>query len=402
MALPQTLPRPRQQQPRQVLGPAPVSRDVEALANLDYDEKVRRHAASLSLAQRLGLVQGPAQPLTADQWEAIKRASDTREDSDTACSICLDDFRLRPQLILNCSHVFHAECLASFERFAGSRRCPLCRCERTDATHHYGGFMVWRRKCATRIQRAWRGYCSRRNVYNQLLRPECRLEAPALHRRVCGRALAAVSNRMERACEDREDALDRFLASLDQSVAESNQQLRDNLLGFEQLHGAAAGALAGGALGSGVAAASAAPEAEMAHASLGESAAVAPAREGASLCADPECWAKARRAALSRGDEVDCPICFQDCELRGEGSARVELLSCSHVFHRTCILSFESFHVFEVHQCPVCRQSYERRPWQAAAAKQASATGSRRRPPRAAVLPKRRAASGGVDMSGRR
>lgn len=383
----------RQPQPRQL---ATVPCDVEALADLDYDEKIRRHVASLSLAQRLGLVQGPAQPLSADQWEAVKHASDARDDSDAACSICLDDFCMRPQVILNCSHVFHGECLASFERFAGSRRCPLCRCERTDATHHYGGFMVWRRKCATRIQRAWRGYCSRRQVYEQMMRPECRADAPALHRRVCGRALAAVSSRMERVCEDRQDALDRFLASLDDSVAQSASQLRDGLVGFEQLHGAAIGVSAGGS------AASSTPIADPAPAPGGEPAATSLPAGGSCACDDR--WAKARRAALSRGDEVDCPICFQDCELRGSGSARVELLSCSHVFHRACILSFESFHVFEVHQCPVCRQSYERRPWQAATAppQQAPAADANRRPPRAAVLPRRRASSEGLERIRRR
>merc|ERR1712008_621067 len=74
----------------------------------------------------------------------------------------------------------------------------------------------------------------------------------------------------------------------------------------------------------------------------------------------------ARRAALNRGDEVDCPICFQECHLHGRGAARVELRSCSHVFHRCCIDSFESFHVFERHICPVWRQNYQRRPWQPA------------------------------------
>ena len=79
--------------------------------------------------------------------------------------------------------------------------------------------------------------------------------------------------------------------------------------------------------------------------------------------AEPWSWAVARRMALGRGEEVDCPICFQPCHLKGTKGDRVELLCCSHVFHRCCIASFESFHVFEVHLCPVCRQTYERRPW---------------------------------------
>lgn len=242
--------------------------------------------------------------------------------------------------------------------------------------------MVWRRKCATRIQRAWRGYCSRRQVYDQLRRPECRIEAPVLHRRVCGRALAAVGSRMERACGDREDALDRFLESLDQSVAQCSQQLRDGFQGFEQIHGAALGITTPGH------ASATTPASSTTTVPRGAPSIAASATTGSSvhgegiLGVDSECWAKARRAALARGDEVDCPICFQDCELLGHGCARVELLSCSHVFHRTCILSFESFHVFEVHQCPVCRQAYHRRPWQFPAAPAVAANAALQEPSR--------------------
>ncbi|CAN0429192.1 unnamed protein product, partial [Hapterophycus canaliculatus] len=35
------------------------------------------------------------------------------------------------------------------------------------------------------------------------------------------------------------------------------------------------------------------------------------------------------------------------------------LLSCSHVFHKTCLRAFEGFNIYEVHLCPVCRQGYE-------------------------------------------
>ncbi|CAE7503879.1 RNF32 [Symbiodinium pilosum] len=149
-------------------------------AELDYDEKLKRHEASLTLAQRLGLVAKPSQPLTAEQWEKVKHASDSRQDSEVPCSICLDDFRTRPQVILSCSHVFHGECLRSFERFSGSRYCPLCRCPYFDATIHHSGLMVWRKKCASRIQRAWRGYRSRDQLFLQLRQPEIRAEAPTL------------------------------------------------------------------------------------------------------------------------------------------------------------------------------------------------------------------------------
>eukprot|EP00913_Durusdinium_trenchii_P033070 g30960.t1 len=116
----------------------------------------------------------------ARQWEVVKHRSDTREDSEVPCSICLEDFRMRPQVILSCSHVFHGECLRSFERFAGKRQCPLCRCPYFDATIHHSGLMVWRKKCASRIQRAWRGYLSRKELFNELRLPSVRKEAPTL------------------------------------------------------------------------------------------------------------------------------------------------------------------------------------------------------------------------------
>ncbi|CAK9023645.1 unnamed protein product [Durusdinium trenchii] len=206
-------------------------------AELDYDEKIRRHQASLSLAQRMGLVAEPAQPLTSMQWEVVKHRSDTREDSEVPCSICLEDFRMRPQVILSCSHVFHGECLRSFERFAGKRQCPLCRCPYFDATIHHSGLMVWRKKCASRIQRAWRGYLSRKELFNELRLPSVRKEAPTLHRRFCGKALQVLGGKLEKACEDHEDALDKFLEELDGSVAKSSAAIRDGLCGFEQLHG---------------------------------------------------------------------------------------------------------------------------------------------------------------------
>lgn len=322
-------------------------------AELDYDEKLKRHEASLTLAQRLGLVAKPAQPLTHEQWEQVKHASDSRQDSEVPCSICLEDFRTRPQVILSCSHVFHGECLRSFERFSGKRYCPLCRCPYFDATIHYSGLMVWRKKSASRIQRAWRGYRSRGEIFLQLRQPQLRAEAPTLHRRFCGKALQALGGKLEKVCEAHEDALDRFLQELDGSVASSSAQIRDGLRDFEQLH-----FLPGSSRVAGPLAESAVPNAAVTEVAPWED---VPSSDG--QAEGKQRWAVARHKALSRGEEVDCPICFQACDLLGRGSDRVELLSCSHVFHRCCLMSFESFHVFEVHLCPVCRQSYERRPW---------------------------------------
>lgn len=205
-------------------------------------------------------------------------------------------------------------------------------------------------------------------MFRKLVQPEIRAEAPALHRKFCGRALKAVGGKFDRACEEREDALDRFLEELDGSVAQCSEQLREGLLGFEQLHGTGHGL------------APAIDVSTAANSTPSASSAAPPPGAGPNAPLNlAEIWAKAKRDALDRAEdgEIDCPICFQGCDLKGPGAARVELLSCSHVFHRCCVDSFESFHVFETHICPVCRQKYDRRPWHQPAASSADSGTSR-------------------------
>merc|ERR1712137_51398 len=191
-----------------------------------------------------------------------------------------------------------------------------------------------------------------------------------LRRRFCGRALKAISNRLEQACHQREDALDRFLESLDRSTANGTEQLRDGLQKLEHHRGRGPGARSAPVVST-----------MSAGRPAGEGRCLIPCNDSVALNA--EAWKKARQAAFSRSEDgqVDCPICFQACPLVGRASTRIELLSCSHVFHRCCFTSFESFHVFEIRICPVCRQNYERRPW--TEERKAVVRKSEVRPPRA-------------------
>ncbi|KAK3263850.1 hypothetical protein CYMTET_27373 [Cymbomonas tetramitiformis] len=55
------------------------------------------------------------------------------------------------------------------------------------------------------------------------------------------------------------------------------------------------------------------------------------------------------------GEDCECPICREEFKMEDQ-----VLLSCSHVFHRACIRSFERFS--EQKCCPVCRlDQYEKR-----------------------------------------
>ena len=61
-------------------------------------------------------------------------------------------------------------------------------------------------------------------------------------------------------------------------------------------------------------------------------------------------WTEVHCKSLTRNDlKHGCPICCE--EFKDEEQV---LLSCSHVFHRKCVRSFEKFSKQRV--CPICRQ----------------------------------------------
>ncbi|KAL3130514.1 hypothetical protein ABBQ38_008329 [Trebouxia sp. C0009 RCD-2024] len=73
--------------------------------------------ASLTLAQRHGLVKAPPRLLSEQQWLSTHAKSTARQDSQHECSICCEHFGLEEQVLLSCSHVFHKQCITSFERY---------------------------------------------------------------------------------------------------------------------------------------------------------------------------------------------------------------------------------------------------------------------------------------------
>lgn len=116
-------------------------------------ERVEK-APKLTLAQSRGLVPAPSPLLTDDQWQAVERTAALRAGGSAStpascgtpsgppataageggatlalatppavpaqhesCSICMEAFGLRDQVLLSCSHTFHRSCLESFERY---------------------------------------------------------------------------------------------------------------------------------------------------------------------------------------------------------------------------------------------------------------------------------------------
>ena len=72
-------------------------------------------------------------------------------------------------------------------------------------------------------------------------------------------------------------------------------------------------------------------------------------------------WAAVRDVAVAR-PVPECPICL-GLVTQGEGARSGVLLSCSHVFHTSCIEAFENFSQSEEDPaCPVCRGCYTKQP----------------------------------------
>lgn len=254
--------------------------------------------SQLSLAQRMGLVQCPPKALTEDEWSVAKEKSRKRQDSQEPCPICCEDFKQEDQVILSCSHVFHAACLANWERHSGVKNCPVCRQAHYEKRTTSEGAAAFYQKCVLRVQAVCRGFIARRRAHRMLM--EIR---PEVKRDFVGSKLTKASARLVGCIDARERDLDDFFAELDQSVAQARIDI----------HG--------------------------------------PVERD---------WAAITQQALARGDS-ECAICLGNVDLCSERHGRhAVVLSCSHVFHAKCIDSFERFSTTEQCVCPVCRSAYDR------------------------------------------
>jgi hypothetical protein len=86
---------------------------------------------------------------------------------DDCCPICMDAFALRDQVLLSCSHAFHASCIESFERYVGTdrRACPVCRAGQYQKRRVRQGARLHVFRCILRAQALFRGRAARKRLF---------------------------------------------------------------------------------------------------------------------------------------------------------------------------------------------------------------------------------------------
>ncbi|KAH9104630.1 hypothetical protein LEN26_014995 [Aphanomyces euteiches] len=278
--------------------------------------KPNNRRIKLTLAQKKGLVQAPPPKLSQNQWEECEAKAEERGDTAHPCSICREPFGLDAKVILSCSHMFHHNCLASFERFlrTNQRVCPLCRKQNYQKRLTKRGERIYRMQCAVKVQACVRRFLARKR-YPKLLNEfyKSGRGSPLRRKTFYATKLSSISSRIVRAIDAREDSIDALLAEFDKSMSLSRQVLN------------------------------------------GESSTTTASSCDGLMTVDK--WHEALRKAVLR-DEKECPICIN---LIDSATKPVTLLSCSHVLHTDCLDAFESFNIYEIHLCPVCRSHYDAR-----------------------------------------
>lgn len=285
--------------------------------NINFSTKIERPGRrrlrpreDLTLAQKMDLAPKPAPKLTTEEWEKVHAKAMDRDMSEE-CPICCEEFRDQDQVLLSCTHVFHKVCLANFERFSGQRSCPICRTKEYEKRKIDDGRIAYERSCAVKIQALWRGYVVRKAYEKMKL--HIPPKDPAKRKEFYYNKLMNAGKQLQQVMEHKDNAIDALFAEFDRNVQNARTTLEFASMQMRTIE-------------------------------------------------DYE-WEVIKQRADLRAD-VECPICMMAF---GAGKHQV-LLSCSHVFHDSCLYSFEKFTVNQLQTengmsaagCPMCRSPYQK------------------------------------------
>ncbi|EEY61294.1 uncharacterized protein PITG_01567 [Phytophthora infestans T30-4] len=201
-----------------------------------------------------------------------------------------------------CSHIFHVDCITSFERFLRTNQhvCPLCRKQ------------DYQKRCTTISSAFHREHSAKRIQFYSSGKGDS-----VRRRRFFANRVRRTTDRLVTAMSKRDDSVDVLLKEFDKSLRVSRHVFQDCF----------------------------------------------PETKTGLMLPEGDDWLatfkKVRRNANAR-DDRECAICINGFSSSMEG---VLLLSCSHAFHSQCLSAFEDFSIYEVSLCPVCRASYRSHTW---------------------------------------
>lgn len=289
------------------------SGDVSLLVNKSMvgKEYVINHTESVirknqSLAERFGILENKTTKdlrLSERHWDILKRKALLRNDLSSPCSICKEAYTMyREQILLSCSHSFHRKCLAFFEKFSGKSSCPLCRKSNYEKRVIYDGARFNMTNSAIKIQSEWRSY-SVRKKYLELIKDRVPNDAN-LKKKFFKSKFLDISGKLVESYENHNEDVSVLLETIDNNIA-TNQSIMDH---FERLH-------------------------------LEKN------------------WDDVQIKAIEREND-ECPICLSALNAKHH---KLVLLSCSHMYHSHCLLSYEKYCEQTNNSCPLCRTSYSKR-----------------------------------------
>lgn len=256
----------------------------------------------LSLAQKHGILPisiKKSSNLSDKEWNILKRKAIIRGEISLPCSICKELFTFyKRQILLSCSHTFHLKCIHSFEKYSGKKSCPLCRYKNYKSRLIFDGAHLVSNRAAIKIQSTWRSFTARK-LY--LTRTKDRIpNHPVLKRRYFESKFLTLADKLANNYEIHNADVDKLIEQINHNISISKSLMK--AINVDSIE---------------------------------------------------EKWNEIQTKALNR-DCIDCPICLS----KFVKTKKMVILTCSHIFHEDCLLSFENYNISDNKSCPVCRSSY--------------------------------------------
>ena len=255
-------------------------------------------------------------PLTDTEWRSVEGKTLGRTDISNECPICYEKLGFMPQVVLNCSHVFHKSCIESYEKYTSQKCCPICRKSDYEKKPFTEGMKAYIDLSIKRIQGLTRGRLARILLYNLLSVKSYKIQNKKWKTLLIGYRLYKLNHKVIKAEKDFSNKVNKVLFN-----TELSSGTMDDIFKYCNL-----------------------AHVEKKLESINKTR------------ADKLNWEEIRKKADSLC-QTTCSICYSGIQHK-----ECTLLSCGHIYHCKCMESFEKYDILKTLKCPMCRYLYCRIP----------------------------------------